>query len=119
MNLPVNYSNNSKTGIFNGNLDAFTGGLQFGAQFNFGKSVTLDWWIVGPNYGSATGTLSLTAALSQSEQSDLSTQLKNIQDNAPLNTIKSYSVTSTGATVVAKGPWAGLRGLGFSLGIKF
>jgi hypothetical protein len=119
MNLPINYNNNTKTGIFDGKLSAFTGGLQLGAQFKLGKNMILDWWILGPNYGSANGTLTLTTALSASDQSDLKTKLEQLKNDAPLNTIQSYTVTSTGASIVAKGPWGGLRGLGFNLGIRF
>lgn len=119
MNMPINYSNNTKTGIFEGKLNAITGGLQLGAQFKLGKNMILDWWILGPNYGSANGTLSFSGALTPSEQSDLKTQLENLKRDAPLKTIKSYTVTSTGATVVAKGPWGGLRGMGFNLGFRF
>lgn len=119
LNLPISYSNNTRTGIFDGTLNSVTGGLQLGAQFRLGKNVTLDWWILGPNYGSANGTLNLSTALSPSEQSDLRTQLENFKNDAPLNTIQSYTVSSTGASVVAKGPWGGLRGLGLNLGIRF
>ena len=119
MNLPINY-NNTKTGIFDGKLNAITVGLQLGKQFRLGNSLTLDWWILGPNYGSANGTLNFTgASLTTSDQSDLTTQLEDLKNKAPLNAIKSYSVSSTGASVVVKGPWGGLRGLGFSLGFRF
>lgn len=119
MNLPISYNNNTKTGIFDGNLNTITGGLQFGAQFRLSKSLTLDWWIFGPNYGSGNGTLNFTAALTSQEQADLQTELDKIKQDAPLNTIKSAVATNQGATIVAKGPWGGLRGLGLSLGIKF
>ncbi len=119
MNLPINYNNNTKTGIFDGKLNATTGGLQLGAQFSLGKKVVLDWWILGPNYGSANGTLNFTGTLTQVDQDDLKTQLEKIKNDAPLNAITSYSVSSTGASVVVKGPWGGLRGLGFSLGFRF
>lgn len=120
MNLPVSYTSGtaSKTGIFDGKLNTFTGGIQFGSQFSLGKNIVLDWWIFGPNYGSASGTLTLSATLTAQEQTDLRNQLEDIKNNAPLNTIKSYSVNSTGASVIAKGPWAGLRGAGLCLGIR-
>ena len=119
VSLPVKYSNNTKTGIFDGKLDATTGGLQFGTQFRLSKHLTLDWWIFGPNYGSASGLFTFTGALSSSDQSDLSTQLEQIKNDAPLNSIKSYTVSSTGASITAKGPWGGVRGLGFNLGFRF
>ncbi len=119
MNLPINYNNNTKPGIFDGKLNAITGGLQLGKQFRLGNSLTLDWWILGPNYGSANGTLNFTGALTTSDQSDLTTKLEDVKNKAPFKAIKSYSVSSTGASVVVKGPWGGLRGLGFSLGFRF
>ncbi len=121
MNLPISYTSgtSTRTGIFDGKLNAVTGGLQLGAQFNLGKSLTLDWWILGPNYGSANGTLSLTTALTNQEKTDLQTKLDQLKADAPLKVIKSATASNTGATIVAKGPWGGLRGLGFSLGIRF
>lgn len=122
MELPITYAGTGgdKTGIFNGKLNAVTGGLQLGAQFSLGKNVVLDWWILGPNYGSANGTLTFLAGtpLTQSEQNDLRTELEDLKNDAPLNTIKSVSVNSAGASVVAKGPWGGLRGLGINIGIR-
>ena len=119
VNLPIRYNNNSKMAIFDGNLKTFTGGLQFGSQFKIGKNMFLDWWILGPNYGSASGTLNFAGTLTPSEQSDLETELEMQKRDAPFNAIKSYTVTSSGGNIVVKGPWGGLRGLGFSLGFGF
>lgn len=120
MNLPISYSSGTttKTGIFDGKLNAVTGGLQFGSQFSLGKNVVLDWWIFGPNYGSANGTLTFAATLTPQEQADLDQAIKDLKDDLPFDAIKSYSVSSTGAVVNVKGPWGGLRGLGLSLGIR-
>ena len=122
LELPINYTNGTttKTGIFDGTLNSVTGGIQFGTQFSLGKNVVLDWWIFGPNYGTANGTLTLTTTLSNSEVTDLQTQLDKLKQDAPLNTIKSATASNTGAVIIAKGPpWGGLRGGGFSLGIRF
>ena len=119
VDLPINYSNNSKTGIFSGALNTITGGLQIGSQFSLGKHIVLDWWILGPNYGSETGTFSFTGALSPSDQSDLSNQLASVKSDAPFNAIQSYSVSSTGASLTTKSPWGGLRGGGFNFGFRF
>jgi hypothetical protein len=120
MELPISYTSGAtnKTGIFTGKLNAATGGLQFGAQFSLGKNVVLDWWILGPNYGSATGTLNFVGTLTNAERDDLQTELNDLKNDAPLNTIKSAVATNNGATIVAKGPWGGLRGLGINLGIR-
>lgn len=121
INLPINYKNGViiKTGIFDGKLNSVIGGLQFGAQFKLSNNLTLDWWILGPNCGSANGTLNLTTTLNTFEQNELKNQLENLKNDVPLNVIKSYSVSSTGASIVAKGPWGGLRGLGLSFGVRF
>lgn len=121
MNLPISYASGTttKTGIFDGKLNAVTGGLQFGTQFSLGKNVVLDWWILGPNYGSANGTLTLTTALTNQEKTDLQIKLDQLKADAPLKVIKSATASNTGAIIVAKGPWGGLRGLGFSLGFRF
>ena len=120
MNLPITYTSGTttKTGIFDGKLNAVTGGLQLGSQFSLGKNVVLDWWIFGPNYGSANGTLNFAAALTPAEQADLDQAIKDLKNDLPFDAIKSHTVSSTGAVVNVKGPWGGLRGLGFSLGIR-
>jgi hypothetical protein len=117
--FPVNYSNDTRTGIFSGTLKSTTVGLQLGAQWKLGKSVYLDWWILGPNYGTASGDLSAITALSAEDQADLTNEIESLKQDLPLNVIKSYTVNANGATIVAKGPWAGLRGLGFNLGFRF
>ncbi len=93
--------------------------MQLGAQFKLGKNMFLDWWILGPNYGSASGTLNFAGTLTLSEQSDLETELEMQKRDAPFKAIKSYMVNSSGGNVVVKGPWGGLRGLGFSLDFGF
>ena len=120
MNLPITYTSGTttKTGIFDGKLNAVTGGLQLGSQFSLGKNVVLDWWILGPNYGSANGTLNFAATLTPAEQQDIDQAIKDLENDIPFDAIKSHSVSSTGAVVNVKGPWGGLRGLGFSLGIR-
>ena len=116
--FPLNYS--TKTGIFTGNISTITGGLLFGAQWSLGKFVTLDWWIAGPNYGHANGDLNLSTSLSPLEQAELRNQIEDLKNGAPFDKlIDSYTVSSTGSTMKAKGPWAGLRGLGINIGIRF
>lgn len=118
--LPITYDNDTKTGIFSGKVSAITFGLQLGAQWKLGKRVTLDWWIVGPNFGTCTGDLAFAATLSPSDQADLNSNLEDVsKDDAFKNIIKSYSVSSNGASIKMKGPWLGLRGLGFNLGYRF
>ncbi|MDQ6756290.1 MAG: DUF3575 domain-containing protein [Bacteroidota bacterium] len=115
--LPINYNN--KTGIFNGNLKTITGGLQIGSQFRLSNHFFIDWWIIGPNYGGASGNLNFTGTLDPNEQSILKTELDKLQADAPFHFIQSSSVNSSGAVIIAKGPWGGLRGLGINLSYHF
>lgn len=120
--LPIEYNNGptNNIGIFNGNISTITGGLLLGAQWKLGKSLYLDWWIIGPNYGNAKGDLILTTSLNSTEQADLRSEIENLIADAPFDKlVESYSVNSNGAIINAKGPWGGLRGLGFNLGFRF
>ena len=120
VDLPVNYGNANTPAIFFGNIAATTGGLLLGAQWKLGKSIYLDWWILGPNYGGARGDLNFNSPLSVIEQDELRTEIDDLKSNESFDTvIDSYSVNDTGAFIHVKGPWAGLRGLGLNLGIQF
>lgn len=100
-----------------GELTANTFGLQFGAQFNLGKHIILDWWIVGPHYGTSKGDFvgTTTRNLSQFEQDQLKRELDNIE--LPFSDIKT-EVNSRGAKINISGPWGGIRS-GISLGYRF
>lgn len=100
-----------------GELTANTGGLMFGAQWALGKHMCLDWWILGPHFGSGTGTFSGISSqpLTANEQNDLREELNDI--DIPL-TKETVNVNANGASLKLDGPWAGIRA-GISLGIKF
>jgi Protein of unknown function (DUF3575) len=100
-----------------GKLTSNTGGLLLGAQWPLGKRLVLDWWILGPHYGSGNGLFSgaSTQTMTPAEQDDLRTQLEDI--DIPLTNTKVV-VTANGASLELDGPWAGIRA-GFSLGIRF
>jgi len=119
-NLPIKYDNDTRTGIFKGNITTLTGGLLLGAQWNLSKTLSLDWWIAGPNYGGANGDLNLVSALSPSEQTSLRNAIEDIKnDDGGGKIIETYTVNSNGANIKVNGPWGGLRGLGINLGIRF
>lgn len=113
----TNAANTSNTINLSGDLRGNTFGLLIGSQWSLGKYICLDWWIVGPHYGSGKGLLigKSSIPLSQQEQTSLSQELANF--DIPL-TKESYVVNSNGATVNLDGPWGGVRA-GILLGIKF
>ncbi|RTL58260.1 MAG: DUF3575 domain-containing protein [Sphingobacteriales bacterium] len=115
--LPYIYNDNGvdKTIPLSGSINTITGGLLFGAQWKIGKTVYLDWWIIGPHYGSSNGSISGRQSLSPSEQSSLKADLDKL--NLPLTKTTS-TVDANGATLNFSGPWAGIRS-GLCIGVRF
>ncbi len=110
---------NGQTTTFNmeGNIKANTFGLLMGAQWKLSKNFWLDWQIIGPHYGGATGLIigKSTVPLSITERTNLENALKDI--NIPFGR-ENVSVSPTEATLRLSGPWAGLR-TAISLGFDF
>ncbi len=115
--VPIEYDNNGTTETIpmSGKLTGITGGLMIGAQFKLSNRIYLDWWILGPNYGSSKGSLSGQKIMDAQEQQDLRDELAAL--DIPLTKF-TYNVNSTGATMDFKGPWAGLRS-GICIGFRF
>lgn len=116
--VKVDYNAGMQTGAIymDGNIKGTTFGLMIGSQWQLGKKLCLDWFILGPHYGSAKGTLSgkSTIALFTQAQNDLSNSLGSI--DIPFVS-ESFSVNANGASLTVKGPWAGIRS-GLSIGFK-
>lgn len=98
-----------------GNISSFTGGFMLGAQWKLSKLVYLDWWILGPHYGSSKGDISGKKTLSPEEQDGLRDGLEDLDD---VFFVDGYEVNSSGARVNIKGPWGGVRA-GLALGFRF
>jgi hypothetical protein len=115
--LPFNYTDGGvkKTIDLSGSLNTFTGGLLFGAQWKLSKAIYLDWWIMGPQYGTSKGTIDGKKTLTPSEQTSLREELDS--QDIPLTKI-TYTVDGNGAVVNFKGPWAGVRS-GLCIGFNF
>lgn len=101
-----------------GEIKTITGGLLFGAQWKLSRALYLDWFILGPQYGSAKGNIVGTKTLSTEEQDALREELQSLEEtDIPLVKIET-SVDGNGARADFTGPWAGIRA-GISLGIRF
>ena len=100
-----------------GNISTNTFGLQIGSQFNLGSRLVLDWFIIGPHYGSGKGDLvGITEeSLTENEQENLSGVLDEI--DFPIGDF-SHEVNSKGAKINIDGPWGGIRA-GLALGYRF
>lgn len=118
--IPVEYDGTGgqvKTITMKGDMTSHCGGLMLGAQWTLSKSVSLDWWIVGAQYGKAKGTFTGISdiALTQAEQDDIKETIDGL--DIPFGNFK-YNVTSNGVTGSIDGPWGGLRS-GITIGIRF
>ncbi|MFM2146467.1 MAG: hypothetical protein RL732_1303 [Bacteroidota bacterium] len=119
-NAMINF-NNSTNAIselsISGKVHATTYGLLLGAQWNLGSKVVLDWWMIGPQYGSATGQLNGVPGtpLTGIEMENLNDALGKI--NIPFTQTRT-EVTPSKATLVMDGPWAGIR-TGIVFGVRF
>ncbi|WP_316810153.1 DUF3575 domain-containing protein [Pedobacter heparinus] len=114
--VEVGGTTRTETMPLSGDVTALTGGLLFGAQWKLSKLVYLDWWILGPNYGTSSGNISGKKTLNSEEQQALRESLEDLSD-LPLVKTK-YEVDGEGAKVDFDGPWAGLRA-GLSVGFRF
>lgn len=115
--VPIQYDNGGTTETIpmSGKLTGITGGLMIGAQFKLSNKLNLDWWILGPNYGSSSGKLTGQKIMNATEQQDLRDELSGL--DIPLTKF-TYNVNGSGATMDFKGPWGGVRA-GICLGFRF
>jgi len=124
LSVPINYkadpasSNTESVGTFNGNISANAVGAYFGVQYQILTKVVLDLWIAGGSYGTSSGVLKFTSTtpLPDLAQSSLKEGLDQIKAD-PFK-LKS-TVNANGGTADMSGPWAGFRGLGLTVGIRF
>ena len=99
-----------------GDLSTIAGGVMFGAQWKLSKQIYLDWSILGPHFGKATGNISGKKNLTPEEQDELRAQIAELND-IPFVKFES-KVDGNGAEVKVDGPWAGIRA-GISIGFRF
>jgi hypothetical protein len=108
----------TKTAGLNGTIKSTSYGAYIGLQKQLLTKLVLDIWFIGGHYGNSTGVLNFTAP------EKLPTQavdaLQKTLDDTKVNPFELKSkVDQNGATADMKGPWAGIRGLGISLGLRF
>lgn len=134
VDVPVNYTYTTQPSVVNGvNVPATTVttkstlngsirsqsvGAYFGMQFQLLTKVVLDIWAIGGHYGSSNG--SLVANLPAGTPSEAAPALVKIIDQTNASPFK-LSTSSSGNTVTTNtsGPWAGLRGAGITVGLRF
>ena len=87
-------------------------------QFQLLTKVVLDIWAIGGHYGSSNG--SLVANLPAGTPNEAAPALTKIIDQTNASPF-TLSTTYSGNTVTTNttGPWAGLRGAGITVGLRF
>jgi hypothetical protein len=124
MDLPVDYiddNNKPQNVTATGKFNSFIGGLMIGSQFNLGPMVTLDWFIIGLQYGVTKGDLAFTTtqAMSLSDQADIKSTFEDIKSSASAFNDISYTITPNSGTLSANLGLLGFRGFGLNIGFKF
>jgi hypothetical protein len=102
---------------FKGDYNNFGIGLMIGSQFKLAKNITLDWWIIGPQYGS--NNMNIAGSGFQLSDEDVKTLRDDITDIEILGMHPEVEISNTHANIKAnKGFWA-LRGFGICIGFQF
>ncbi len=124
--VPVKYQTSASTAEadFVGTIKSTSGGMMIGTQHQILKKLVLDIWIIGGHFGSSTGNLLATfpnspgGQLSPSEKASLEANIAKL-NVAPFKIKGTVASDLRSATIISDGPWAGIRGLGISLGLRF
>lgn len=108
----------TKTAGLNGNIKSNSYGAYIGLQKQLLTKLVIDIWFIGGHYGNSNGNLSFIAP--EKLPSQAVDALQKTLDDTKVNPFELKSkVNQNGATADMKGPWAGFRGLGISLGLRF
>ena len=104
------------------NLDGLIKSTSYGAYIGLQKQLltklVIDIWFIGGHFGSSNGTLNFIAP--EKLPTPAINALQKVLDDTKVNPFEITSkVNQNGATADMKGPWAGIRGLGVSLGLRF
>jgi hypothetical protein len=127
LSVPVKYENTSLPGspakyaVLNGTIRSTSGGVMLGIQHQFLKKLVLDFWIIGGHWGSSNGDLvadNISPGMTVFERDNLQKTLDDLKEIGPFK-FEGKVESATRATAKSVGPWAGFRGAGLCIGIRF
>jgi hypothetical protein len=102
----------------NGLIKSTSYGAYIGLQKQLLTKLVIDIWFIGGHFGNSTGTLNFASP--EKLPSQAVDALQKTLDDTKVNPFELKSkVDQNGATANMNGPWAGIRGLGISLGLRF
>ena len=115
LSVPVEYTYTpDKAGV----IKSTSYGAYIGLQKQLLTKLVIDIWFIGGHYGNSNGNLNFIAPEKLPTQAV--SALQKALDDTKVNPFEITSkVNQNGATADMKGPWAGFRGLGVSLGLRF
>jgi hypothetical protein len=97
-------------------------GAYFGMQYQLLTKLVLDFWVIGGHYGTSNGKLQadLPAGTPAIIATPALNALKSTIDKTNANPFHlSTSVNGNTITTNTDGPWAGIRGAGITVGLRF
>jgi hypothetical protein len=110
----------TKIADINGTIKSTSYGAYIGVQKQLLTKLVLDIWLIGGHYGSSNGSLNFITPEDDKLPTPAINALQKVLDDTKVNPFEITSkVNQNGATADMKGPWAGFRGLGISLGLRF
>jgi hypothetical protein len=110
----------TKIADINGTIKSTSYGAYIGLQKQLLTKLVLDIWFIGGHYGSSNGSLNFITPEDDKLPTPAINALQKVLDDTKVNPFEITSkVNQNGATADMKGPWAGIRGLGISLGLRF
>lgn len=111
------------TAHMSSNFSGFGAGFLLGSQFPIGKHFAIDWWIIGPFYGTK---INATFVGTDPQMGDMSAQdLANVKsdiENIKLPLYKTSAVLTPGPNTIQAnitGPYYGIRAMGICLVYRF
>lgn len=108
----------STSAILNGSIRSQSVGAYFGMQYQILTKLVLDFWVIGGHYGTSNGILQ--ANLPSGTPTEALTALKNAVNQTNANPFH-LNATVAGNSIITNtdGPWAGIRGAGITVGLRF
>lgn len=101
-----------------GTIRSTSYGAYIGVQFQVLTKLVVDFWLIGGHYGSSNGKLIYNAPEGTPKLAIDALKVAVDQTNANPFQFKTVATTN-GIITDTQGPWAGIRGLGLTLGVRF
>ena len=108
----------STSALLNGTIRSQSVGAYFGMQYQLLTKLVLDIWVIGGHYGTSNGKLQFDAPAGTSLTA--LNALKSSIDQTDANPFHLKTVVSGNSIITnTDGPWAGIRGAGITVGLRF